>query len=142
VGVVLLATLAGGGWAMTTVLQTREAPAWAEAFFRDVLALGWHRRTDPCVWYSKIGDTMTVIVSGDTEADGKRWIHVSVSRPSRLPSWEDLREVKDTFIGRDRKAIQVLPPAAEYINLHSYALHLFHCLDGDPFPDFRRDGVL
>ncbi len=81
---------------------------------------------------------LTVITSIDNELDGKFWLHVSVSRKSRLPSWEDLRYVKDEFIGKDKKAMQVLPPQAEYVNIHDYVLHLWHCIDGDPLPDFTR----
>lgn len=77
--------------------------------------------------------------------DGKLWIHVSASRAGCLPSWEDLRLVKDVVIGRDRKAIQILPREAEYVNIHPYVLHLYAPLEGDPLPDFRmtqNDGVV
>lgn len=53
----------------------------------------------------------------------------------KLPSWKDLRDVKDVFIG-NRKAIQVFPVAAEYVNIHPNVLHLFACLDDDGLPDF------
>jgi len=77
--------------------------------------------------------------------DGKLWMHVSTSRAGRLPTWEDLRLVKDVIIGRDRKAIQVLPSEAEYVNIHPYVLHLYAPLEEDPLPDFRmtqNDGVV
>lgn len=122
---------------------TVEAEGWSEEFFRAIgTPISWLIFEEPYLHYQKIGDTLLVIASGATEADGKRWIHVSLSRPSRLPSWEDVREVKDTFIGPDRKAIQVLPPKAEYVNVHRYTLHLFCCLDGDPLPDFRKAGII
>lgn len=71
------------------------------------------------------------------------WLHVSTSRAERLPSWEDLREVKDLFCGRDRLALQVLPPEAEYVNAHPYVLHLWVALGpGRPVPDFRRGGLV
>ncbi len=92
--------------------------------------------------YRHVAAPLTVICSARPEADGKRWMHVSCSRPSRLPSWDDLRLVKDTFIGRERKALQVLPPQSEYVNCHPYVLHLWACLDGDPLPDFRRNGTI
>jgi hypothetical protein len=104
--------------------------------------LSWTVHADPVLHYRKIGDSLLVLFSACIERDGKRWIHVSCSRPSRLPSWEDLREVKDTFIGRERKALQVIPPASEHINIHPHCLHLWACLDGDGLPDFRKDGAL
>jgi len=89
--------------------------------------------------YRGIGRKLTVICSAKVEGDGQRWMHVSVSRSSKLPSWDDLRLVKDTFIGKSRKAIQVLPPESEYVNFHPYVLHLWACLDGEPIPDFRDE---
>jgi hypothetical protein len=88
--------------------------------------------------WQKIGDDVMVLVSESVESDDRIWLHVSVSRPNRLPTWADLRRVKDAFIGKDRKAIQVLPAQSEYVNIHPYVLHLFACLEGDPLPDFRR----
>jgi hypothetical protein len=90
-------------------------------------------------------DDLTVLVSGMVEEDKKRWLHVSVSRRSRLPSWEDLKLVKATFIGEDKTAIQVFPSQDKYVNFHPYVLHLWHCVDGDPVPDFtsgRPKGML
>jgi hypothetical protein len=86
-------------------------------------------------------DRLSVIVSGSFELDGKRWLHVSCARPDRLPSWEDLREVKNRFIGADKLAVQVLPPESRYISIHPYCLHLWHCIDADPVPDFARGGA-
>ena len=82
----------------------------------------------------------TVIMSGDTEQDGKRWIHLSTAMTHRLPNWEELTEVRDIFLGRDKRAIQVLAPAEDHININANCLHLWHCIDGDPVPDFARGG--
>lgn len=83
---------------------------------------------------------LCVIVSAAVELDGKRWLHVSCSRRSRLPSWDDVVAVKNLFVGTDKLAVQVLPPMSRYINIHPNVLHLWHCLDGDPIPDFARGG--
>ena len=88
--------------------------------------------------WEKIGDDLIVLVSQSLEADDRMWLHASLSRPTRLPSWSDLRRVKDAFIGKDKKAVQVFPADSEYVNMHPNVLHLFHCLDGDVLPDFRR----
>lgn len=72
------------------------------------------------------------------ELDGRVWLHVSASRGSRLPSYADLVEVKELFIGRERKAVQVFPSRAEHVNIHPHALHLWHCVDGDVLPDFTH----
>lgn len=83
---------------------------------------------------------LMVILSGATEQDGRRWLHLSCSHQARIPTWRELREVKDVFIGRDRYAYQVLPPDAHYVNINPRVLHLWHCLDADPLPDFTQGG--
>lgn len=102
-----------------------------------VLPAGW-RISDPHAPAFRRHDGLLVLASVAVEADGKRWLHVSMSRATTLPSWKDYRAVKDLFVGRARKAIQVIPPEDEYINHAEFVLHMFSCLDGDPLPDFRR----
>lgn len=84
-------------------------------------------------------DNMKLIFRVEQQSDGD-WIHVSFSRRERIPSWQDVRHVKDHFIGRSRKAVIVLPPEDEYVNDHPYCLHLWSRVDGDPLPDFRKRG--
>ena len=111
-----------------------------------VLPVGWEGPTCSAAlgtWYRNRAQGLVVIGTAEVEADGKRWLHVSVSRRSRMPTYEDLALVKRLFIGPARKAIQVFPPEAEHVNVHPYALHLWCCLDADPLPDFRRqDGTI
>lgn len=76
---------------------------------------------------------LRVLASLETHSDKKRFAHVSCSYPNRLPSWEDLKNVKEIFLG-DVHAFQALPPKAEWLNVHEFTLHLWHCLDGNPFP--------
>src|SRR3990167_1384383 len=117
-----------------------EVPDWAKELFPvSPIAFTRHQGWLGDYVYRDVGGRkLTVICSARVERDGRRWMHVSCSRPSSLPTWEDLRLVKDTFIGIERKAIQVLPPQSEYVNLHPYVLHLWSCLDGDGLPDFRE----
>lgn len=68
---------------------------------------------------------MAVILSEDTMQDGKKYLHVSCSFKDRLPTWDDLKEVKNIFIGDEKVAYQVLPRQSEYINLMPYCLHLW-----------------
>lgn len=102
-------------------------------------AEGWtlqHRAVDGAGFRHR--DGLVVIVSGQTELDGRVWLHVSCSRRDRVPTWSELRMVKDLFIGRQNLAIQVLPPESRHVNIHPFCLHLWHCLDGDHLPDFTR----
>ncbi len=85
---------------------------------------------------------LTVFVTRENRgSNAGTWLHVSVSRPNKLPSWGDVREVKDIFIGRDRCAIHMVPPEEYYVNLHPYTLHLFTRLDGPTVPrELYEDG--
>lgn len=77
-----------------------------------------------------------LVVVSEAEIDGYNWRHVSCSHKNKLPKWKELREVKDIFIGKNKRAIQVLPPEKEYVNIHNYCLHLWCNLDRDILPDF------
>lgn len=103
-----------------------------------VLPIGWVAANSNTWMNRSIG--LVVILSGEVHNDS-RWLHLSVSRQSRVPSYDDLCLVKRVFIG-DRKAIQVFPPKAEHVNIHNYCLHLWACLDADSLPDFRVNGGL
>lgn len=82
---------------------------------------------------------LVVILTCSYEQDDRAWLHLSVSHRSRLPSWREVREAKEIFLG-EREAYQVLPPPARYVNLHPNVLHLFALLDKDQvaLPDFSR----
>lgn len=84
-------------------------------------------------------NSMRVIWSAATELDGRVWLHVSVSRPDRLPSYSDMKMVKRYFIGSDRFAYSVWAPDDEHVNIHERCLHLWAPLvGGNVLPDFTR----
>jgi hypothetical protein len=124
-----------------------EVPEWFEQFVAARTPLVFaHSPLDllPFRYVGTIGraNGLLVICSGTTEADGKRWVHVSMSRRSRLPSYDDMALVKDSFIGRDKLALQLFVPNERHINYAHNCLHLWHCMDGDPAPDFRHGGLI
>jgi hypothetical protein len=53
------------------------------------------------------------------------WEHVSVSRVSKMPSYEDMCWVKDQFWDPEDTVMQLHVPASEHINRHPYCLHLW-----------------
>lgn len=116
-------------------------PAWVDDYLPRVLPTNWRLcedMLDGSRYESREG--LRVIVSGMTELDGRHWLHASVSRRGRLPSYDDLKAVKALFIGRERKAIQVFAADSEHVNLHPFVLHLWHCASGDVLPDFTQGG--
>lgn len=85
---------------------------------------------------------LRVIWSMAVENDDRLWMHVSVSRSTRLPSYSDMTRVKELFVGIDRVAYTVLAPANKHVNIHPNCLHLWAVIDGDdPLPDFTRGGA-
>lgn len=83
---------------------------------------------------------LRVLVTTADFPDGRDWMHISVSRADRIPSYEDLKFVKNTF-AEHRTGYQVFPPPADNINLHPFCLHIWVPLTGPPVtPDFTRGG--
>jgi hypothetical protein len=96
------------------------------------------RRRDGARYHNEMLSLM-VIISCAVEDDGRKWVHLSVSHLRRIPTWRELVEVRDTFLG-DVYTYQVIPPTEKYINIDSRVLHLWHCLDEVPLPDFTAGG--
>lgn len=104
---------------------------------------GWRlleRRPDGEGWRVRIrGQVLHVIWSIGIELDGREWLHVSASHPSRIPLWEEMCRIKDVFVGPDRWAYQLHPPQDDYVNIHPGVLHMFAPPAGESsLPDFTR----
>lgn len=65
-------------------------------------------------------EVLRVIVS-----DGGGWDHVSVSRPDRTPTWEEMCFIKDLFFDEHEMVMQFHPPKADYVNCHPHWLNLW-----------------
>ena len=100
-----------------------------------VLPAGWTSRKVQigpieAIMVENLVTGLRVLVSVDPVQPGQQWLHVSASRANRLPSWEDLHEVKNLLIGREKTTVQLLPKESDYVNFNKYTLHLWHRLDG------------
>ena len=129
------------------MLQEWEALPLIASYIPKILPANWREITikalgDCQKGFVSVGG-LRVICSVEQREGEDKWLHVSVSRADKIPSWEDLGEIKNLFIGEDRAAIQILPKKNEYVNVHPRVLHLWSNLDKDRFvPDFRRLGML
>jgi len=113
--------------------------------------VGWHiveQHEDGIMWQRLFGEPIKVIESTNVEADGRLWLHVSVSKPkhTKMPTYEDLQTARRLFVGEHRECYQVFPTKDRYINFCP-VLHLFCCLDapGGILPHFEgkdAQGVL
>ncbi len=137
--------LLAGEWSLLPPKETRAFLADATA---DPMPPAWQRIDggDDGQHWRHARTRQTVIQSVARERDGRRWLHVSTSVPGRTPTYEELRIVKNLFIGREREAVQKFPRQSEYfahaVKVQSDVLHLWCCLDGDVTPDFRKGGAL
>ena len=66
-------------------------------------------------------------------SDGMGWEHVSVSRPDRCPTWEEMCFIKSLFWDSEDRVVQFHPPESEYINDHPYVLHLWRKTNTNDF---------
>jgi len=96
---------------------------------REWLRSGWH---GPAAVFNRV-DGRRVLFGVEFHDDGK-WQHLSLSRPDRNPSWIELREAKNVFMGPEATAIQIAPPESEYVNEHRFCFHLWRYLDGPLWP--------
>ena len=71
---------------------------------------------------------LRVLISIDETENNNKYLHVSVSREDRLPSWADMKTAKSIFIGFEKEAFHMLPKESEYVNCHKNCLHLWHDL--------------
>ncbi len=51
--------------------------------------------------------------------------HLSISRPERLPTWEEVRDARYELVPDDATMALLLPPKTEYVNVHDYCLQLY-----------------
>lgn len=57
--------------------------------------------------------------------------HLSISRPNRHPSWDDIKAARYRLLPLDRTFGMLLPPPGEYINVpaQDHVFHLWEIID-------------
>ena len=73
---------------------------------------------------------------------GGGWDHVSVSFKNRIPTWEEMAEVKRMFFHPEETVIQYHPREEDYVNNHPNCLHLWRNPDSEtPLPPWWMTGL-
>lgn len=80
------------------------------------------------------GRRLSVIMSVEDYRDGGIWWHVSLAHPHRNPTWNEIVEVKETFIGPEVPVMHLIPPRSRWLDCGTNTFHLWHRLDGDTYP--------
>lgn len=71
--------------------------------------------------YESLFEGLRVIVAWEP---GLGW-HLSISHPSRYPAWEEIRDARYDLLPDACTMGMLLPPRAEYINVHPNCFHLY-----------------
>lgn len=50
--------------------------------------------------------------------------HISISHPTRDPTWEEIASARYTLLPKLKDCVMVLPPEDEYANLHEHCFHV------------------
>jgi hypothetical protein len=59
-----------------------------------------------------------------------KW-HISVSRPDRLPSWDEIRDIRYAIAPDNVTMAMILPSKGSYVNVHPNCLHLWEMVPSD-----------
>lgn len=120
---------------------------------RDLHALNSHRQMSVEVQaYGIVGDEANGMFAFRSPADGRTlrviaatgdgWEHVSVSKPTRTPTWSEMEYIKRLFFKPDEVCMQLHVAEAEHISMHDHCLHIWRPIDGSiPLPPAWMVGV-
>ena len=87
-----------------------------------------------CEVYLADDDQLKVVRRREDHGVNGTWLHVLVSRFDRDPTWEEILATRDEFFTANAYVVQILPPAAEYVNLHTHGFHLWARVDQPTIP--------
>ncbi len=57
--------------------------------------------------------------------------HLSVAHPSRYPTWDEVAAARYRIVPDSATMAMILPPKAEYINIHSFCFQLIQIFPGE-----------
>lgn len=97
----------------------------------------------PDGWRMSARDLTSSVIVTAAIHDSHTWIHASIAHADRMPSYDDLVTLHRAVWGKRGTAYQVFAPAAEHVNIHEYALHLWGRSDGlAQLPNFGALGTI
>lgn len=100
-------------------------PEWAEKYRVILPHIGVPGDKQNGAFYFKDRGLKVLISSGGG------WEHVSVSRKSRVPTYDDMIWVARVFWSDDECLMQLRVPAEDHINVNNYCLHWWRPLDAE-----------
>lgn len=73
----------------------------------------------------KLTDSGTCTVAWGYNECGFEHVSVSPLKLHRIPSWNDMCQLKDIFFYDDEEVLQLHPKKSEYVNIQDNCLHLW-----------------
>lgn len=70
-----------------------------------------------------LGDCLVIV------GHSKNGWHLSISHPTRYPTWDEIKEARYRLTPHNVTMAMILPPRAEYVNLHENCFHLWEIED-------------
>jgi hypothetical protein len=83
---------------------------------RDFLAAGM---IEPGARYFAFGGCSVILARGPAG-----W-HLSIAHPSRYPTWDEVAEARYRLVPDGATMAMILPPRAEYVDVHPNCFHLY-----------------
>lgn len=71
-------------------------------------------------------------------SDGGGWDHVSISRPDRCPTWEEMDRIKRRIFRDEEVVMQLHVTGDNKVNVHPYCLHLWRPQNADEIRTIRE----
>lgn len=76
----------------------------------------------------RLRDGILQVIVGQERVNGRgtpmRW-HLSISHQHRVPSWDEIKDARYALCPDQAHMAMILPPKAEYVNVHPFTMHLF-----------------
>ena len=62
--------------------------------------------------------------------DGFEHVSISPTKVYKMPSWNDMAQLKDIFFYPEEEAYQIMPKKSQYVNLKNNCLHIWRPVNG------------
>lgn len=85
---------------------------------------------DAYIGLIRLSDCGTCFVVWGYNEDGYEHVSISPVKQSRIPSWDDMAQLKDIFFLDEEEAYQIMPKKSQYVNLMQNCLHLWRPTNG------------
>lgn len=70
------------------------------------------------------------------------WEHLSVSMPSKTPSWDQMCVMKDIFFEDEEECFEYHPKKSDYVNIHPHCLHIWRPIMQDRLDAYMGMGLI